>query len=274
MSLTSAPLGEYEAGGRFIEIIVTGESADDAESRAYAAVGLVGLCLGDQAIGDVVFSEPYETRDGRQFGALRAGVTAKVPRIAQSHEKDLLAALLSGFLKKQRTVRAIGIALAWYERGLRSATPLERFFSFLVGLEALVNSYASEHGPTPEASERELAFERIRDKVAGVLDANDVSRLAERFIEPSFGDRARFYAARRGWDTVVYDEIRQLYSLRNQAVHGDPVIIGIDDVRRAHEICVKSLKAELGITVNLAWEQEPKLLGIRVEYELVRSGRP
>ena len=270
VSLTSAPMGEYEASGRFIEVIITGESADAAESRAYAIVGLVGLCLGDQAIGDVVFSEPYETRDGRQFGALRAGVTAKIPRFAQSHEKDLLAASLSGFLNMQRAARAIRIALAWYERGLRSTTPLERFFSFLVGLEVLVNSHASEHGPTPEASERELAFERIRDKVAAMLDASNVNRLAERFIEPSFGDRARFYTERRGWDPGIYEEIRQLYHLRNRAVHGDPVIIGTDDVRRAHKICVKSLKAELGIVGDLGWEHEPKLLGTRLTYELVR----
>ena len=62
-------------------------------------------------------------------------------------------------------------------------------------------------------------------------------------------------------------------------VHGDPVMIGAHDVRRAHEICVKSLKAELGIVVNLEWEQEPNLLGVRVEYKLVKtnsegSGRP
>jgi len=85
VSLTSTPMGEYEATGRFIEIIVSGASADDAESRAHAALGLVGLCLSDQAVGDLVFSEPYETKDGRQFGALRAGVTAKVPRECVYH---------------------------------------------------------------------------------------------------------------------------------------------------------------------------------------------
>ena len=269
VSLISAPMGEYEASGRFIEIIVSGSSADDAESRAHAALGLVGLCLGDQAVGDVVFSEPYETKDGRQFGALRAGVTAKVPRFAQDQEKDLLESLLFRFLDNGRTARARRIALAWYEKAVRSATPLDRFFAMLVALEALINAYAAEHGPLPEVLKREHTFAKIRDHVGGVLDASDVSRLSERFIEPSFGDRARFYMTEHGWNPEVYDEIRQLYNLRNQAVHGDPVLIGTDEVRRAHEMCVKLLKAELHITEDMGWEHEPKILGIRVEYELV-----
>jgi hypothetical protein len=136
----------------------------------------------------------------------------------------------------------------------------------------LVNTYVSENGPTPDVSERELTFARIQDRVAGILEANEVNRLAQRFIEPSFGDRARFYTTMRGWDPEVFQEIRQLYNLRNQAVHGDPVLIGTDEVRRAHEICVKSLKAELGVTEDLGWEHEPKLLGIQIKYELIKSG--
>lgn len=271
VSLTSTPMGEYEATGRFIEIIVSGASADDAESRAHAALGLVGLCLGDQAVGDLVFSEPYETKDGRQFGALRAGVTAKVPRYAQAQEKVLLESLLFQFLENGRAARARRIALAWYEKAVRSATPLDSFFAMLVALEALINAYAAEHGPVPEVLEREHTFAKIRDRVAEVLDAADVSRLSERFTQPSFGDRARFYTTAHGWNSEVYEEIRQLYNLRNQTVHGDPVIIGTDEVRRAREMCVKLLKAELPITEDLGWEHEPKILGLRVEYELVRS---
>lgn len=146
--------------------------------------------------------------------------------------------------------------------------PLERFFAFLIALEVLVNIYVSENGPTPEASQRELAYARIRDNIAGILDADAVDRLTQRFIEPSFGDRARFYTTMHGWGIDVFQEIRQLYSLRNQAVHGDPVIIGTEEVRRAHEICVQSLKADLGVKADLGWEHEPKLLGIQLEYEV------
>jgi hypothetical protein len=92
-----------------------------------------------------------------------------------------------------------------------------------------------------------------------------------RFIEPSFGDRARFYTKTHGWGSEFYDEIRHLYNLRNQAVHGDPVIIGIDEVRRAQAICVKSLKSELGIADDLPWEHEPQLLGIRLTYQRLRK---
>lgn len=116
-----------------------------------------------------------------------------------------------------------------------------------------------------------MAFEAIRAKVSGILNEDDVKRLAEKFIEPSFGDRARFYTTMRGWDLEIDIEIRQLYSLRNQAVHGDPVVIGAQEARRAHEICAKSLKAELGVTEEFLWEHEPKLLGLSIEYELLRS---
>jgi hypothetical protein len=157
-------------------------------------------------------------------------------------------------MRTEKYARAIRIALAWYQRGLSSTTPLERFFSFLVGLEALVNANASEHGPAPESSERAITFEKVRNELAKVLSHNVMSRLAERFIEPSFGDRARFYTKTHGWGSEFYDEIRHLYNLRNQAVHGDPVIIGIDEVRRAQAICVKSLKSELGIADDLPWD--------------------
>ena len=46
VSLVSSPMGEHEAQGKFVEIIVTGDSADSAESRAFSVLGLVGLCLG------------------------------------------------------------------------------------------------------------------------------------------------------------------------------------------------------------------------------------
>ena len=107
----------------------------------------------------------------------------------------------------------------------------------------------------------------------GILNADEARRLAERFIEASFGDRARFYTTMHGWDDEVNEEIRQLYILRNRVVHGDSVIIGTEEVRRAHEMCVKLLKTELGVTVDLGWEHEPKVLGIRVEYELVSRNR-
>ncbi len=77
----------------------------------------------------------------------------------------------------------------------------------------------------------------------------------------------------RGWHLEVYGEIRQLYNLRNQAIHGDPVLIGTQEARRPHEICAKSLKAELGIMENLRWEHEPKLPGLSLEYELLRSSQ-
>ncbi len=109
--MTTPPMGEAEANGRFVEIIAHGNSADEAESRAHATLGLVGLCLGDQAIGEIVFSEPYETQDERQFGALRAGVTAKIPRTAQTEEKNALAEAISALLTEEKTARAICLAL-------------------------------------------------------------------------------------------------------------------------------------------------------------------
>lgn len=48
-------------------------------------------------------------------------------------------------------------------------------------------------------------------------------------------------------------------------------MIGTADMRQAHEMCVKLLKAELEISVELGWEHEPKIFGIRLEYELGSS---
>src|SRR5262245_55137116 len=62
--------GQIEFEGRFIEIVCPGTTSDHAETCAHAMLGFLGLCVGDHAIGDIVFSEAYLGHPGPDAAAL------------------------------------------------------------------------------------------------------------------------------------------------------------------------------------------------------------
>src|SRR5262245_13499443 len=75
-------VGTEDISGRFIDVIAPGDDPEKAELRAQAILGLVALCLGENAIGAIESSEPYEVQDdGTQTGAYRTSV-ARFPRTA------------------------------------------------------------------------------------------------------------------------------------------------------------------------------------------------
>jgi hypothetical protein len=79
VSVEGGGAGTAEAEGRFIEIVAAGEDPAAAESRARTVLGLVALCLGEQAVGEEVFSETWEVTKAGQLGAIDIPVRVPIP---------------------------------------------------------------------------------------------------------------------------------------------------------------------------------------------------
>lgn len=80
--------GTTSAKGRFIEVVTPGKTAQQAEQHAYATLGLLALTLGDNVLGTVIFSEPWETSPRYQRGEA----------VALMRATDALPSLACGFV--------------------------------------------------------------------------------------------------------------------------------------------------------------------------------
>ena len=268
-SIRGQPSGSSTIQGRFVEIVAPGASAEDAEQRAYALLGLAGLAIGDHVIGNVVFSEPYDVRADGQFGQMRIPVTAKLPREAEASELATVDLLLPLVLADSRMSRARSVALRWYERGIRSEGELDKIIAFFIGVESLVNAFAAEYGPLPEVSERSTRYEEVLRILAQSSDPTTSNQLSQRLLQPTLTERFRFYVARHSWNEDVIDTFRRLARLRNDALHGDVAEPTWEDEQAARDLLRNLLKAELGLLGELP--TVPTITRMAVEYRLVGS---
>ncbi|MBI4337966.1 MAG: hypothetical protein HY683_09100 [Chloroflexi bacterium] len=268
LSITGLPVGSAEAEGRFIEVVAPGQSAERAEALAYTVLGLTGVCVGDHAIGEVVFSESYEATQGHQFGTLRIPVVAKFPREAEHAELEVISGTLPVLLQNGRMNRATSLALRWYERGARAGTPLDKFLAYFIGIETILNAYAAEHGPIPEVLDRETRVERILSALQGDFSSEELGLARQRLVESTLTERAKFYVVEHHWNAYLVEKFRLLARLRSNAVHGDATDIDESRVSEAHKFLFGLLKAELCLG-DLAWETLPTISRFDLRYELL-----
>lgn len=269
-SITGDFSGTAEAEGRFIEIVAPGASFQEAEVLAYTVLGFLALCLGNHAVGEVIFSEPYEASQGKQQGALRIPVTARIPREAEDAELDLIDGILPSLLGGDRSRRACALALRWYERGIRTTTPLDKLVSYFIGIEAIINAHAASHDSLlPEARAREERFGPVLERLAGDFDRNTLQQVRQRLVQTTLKERFGFYAIQHGWDNTLVDRFQELARLRNGAFHGDSVDIDEERAGGAKDLLRRLLKTELGLPAEMPWERIPQIGGLEVHYELV-----
>jgi len=269
ISLRGRSSGSSTVQGRFIEIVAPGSSAEDAEQRAFALLGLAALAMGDHAIGNAVFSEPYKVTTDGQFGHMRIPVTARLPREAEDSELATIDLLLPLVLADSRMGRARSVALRWYERGIRSEGELDKIIAFFIGVEALVNAFAAEYGPLPEVSERSKRYGEVLRVLAQSGDPATSNQLAQKLLQPTLAERFRFCAAQHSWNEDIFDTFRRLARIRNDALHGDVAEPTWEDEQAARNLLRDLLKAELGLVGELP--TVPAITRLAVEYRLVGS---
>ena len=269
-SITGESTGSAIAKGRFIEVVAPASSPREAKQAAYSLLGLVSLVMGEQAIGEIIFSEAYEAQPGKQQGGIvQIPIVAKVPRAAPHDETDQISLMAPTLLVGDRLGRARQRALRWYFFGITSSTPEDKLFAFFIGMECLVNACASEYGPIPASTNRQKNYESLLRKGASELDTESLMWLKEKIAEPTLRERAKVYAESRDLDDTWIKECLRVNQCRNEVFHGR--VADVDETVSAtcKRLLVQMIKAELGVVGKLPWEAVPGLgLFLGLSYSL------
>ena len=263
--LVGGKVEQSRGQGRVVEILAQGSSREDAMERAESILGILALILGEQVMGETIFNESYEVTDEREIGLVNIPVRTGFPTLADEQDMIAVDLVLPGVLGTDRLHRARLLALRWYQRGLADIDRSDRFFSHFIGIETLVNTYAAQHGPVPEAEERRSRFWALLSP-SDDLDAEARASAVEALARPTLAERFRFYAASHRWDTTVVDEFRSLARARNDAFHGDPSSIDESTAYEARKLLERMLKAELGILGDLPSDKWPRVFNLGVFY--------
>ncbi len=260
------------ATGRFIEVVAPGDSPDQAELHVRALLGLLALALGQNVLGNTVFSEPWTATPDKQAGAAIA-LGSEFPRQAAGGEFGGLDGLVRQALGTGRIERARLIGLRWYERGFRAAEPLDMLLSFYIGIEALVAACARDNAPLPAEQQRQAENETIVQAVTPLGQAVR-DRVSARIRGTSIREQFEFYAQTHNLGAEDVTNFRNTKDIRDDAVHGDPVAVDMETARKAEQLLRRMLKAELGITEELPWETHPVIYAARLEFSLVDAKTP
>lgn len=271
--IVGGSVGATTVQGRFVEIVAPGASRVAAKERAWGILGLVALAVGDQAIGDTVFSESYEVTDQEQLGQLEIPVSAAIPFQAKESNIDTIDFLLPWILGDERRHRSRTLALRWYQKGLADTDPVDQFFAFFIGMETIVNSFAADHGPLPEVRERHDKFE-AEIKVGPAITTEEKALLLQRLSEATLTERFRFYVQRHGLPKETVGEFRSLNQTRREAFHGSISHIDHGLVSSTRGLLLRLLKADLGLLGKVPAEETPLIRSLGLEYALLDDDRP
>lgn len=272
-TIESSMLGTEVRTGRFIELIVDGTEHDEALSRSSAVAGLLALAFGSSVLGPVVFSEPYDAKEGQpQEGSYELPNYASSPEQVTPIKLDMIDRALEVFESGQDLDRALQLALHWFEKGLRSRTPLDELTCYFVGIEAVLNSFVSAHGPIPELEKRRVHAHELKELLKGKLDKETREYLMNSLQRITTRERFDFYRRKQAWEESLNQQFKDLSDARNSAFHGSPTSVNLDTASQARTLLVQMLKTELALDFTLPWEQGPQMLGARVRYVLQHYG--
>jgi hypothetical protein len=258
--------------GRFVEVVTPGKSAQQAEQHAFATLGLLAVALGQNLLGRIVFSEPWQATPKEQTGvAIATG--AAFARHAAATEVDLVDPLLFRMTVDEPIARARVISLRWYERGLRASAPLDKLLSFFIGVETLVAAFAKNNAPLPVEQARKPEDDKILQLIKK-LGGNVVSRVAQRIRGASLREQFAYYAQAHGLGADATSRFDKSKKVRDSAVHGDAVEVTFDVAGEAEKLLHVMLKAAFGVQGKFAWEDHPVIQEVRMHFALVAADAP
>jgi hypothetical protein len=253
--------------GRFIEVVTPGSSPEQAEDHAFATLGLLALILGPNVLGPVVSSEHWRAEPTGQDGiAIATG--AAFSRHGAASEFELTDELLFRITVDEPLGRARIIALRWYERAQRAEAPLDKLLSFFIGVETLVQAYATLHAPLPIEKQRKGEDDAIVELV-GPLGKKVTDRVARLIRGASIREQFAFFASELklgSEDTSRFDTTKKV---RDSAVHGDAVDVTHKIAGDAEHLLRAMLKAAFEIDGSLGWEADPVIYALQNHFSLV-----
>lgn len=261
-------MGTDQRTGRFIEIVTDGADHADALLRSSAVMGLLGLVFGNSVATEILFSEPYQAESGKpQSGFFEIPNYARQPGTIDATGLGLVDEALGHFTSDPSMGQAVQLSLHWFDRGLRSRTPLDELISYFVSIESILNTFASIRGPIPKQMARRSHAKELKTLLKGKVDGETREHLYRSLQYVSTRDRFSFYRFERrlseNWDR----RFKELLDARNTAFHGSPGSVTGDVAGVAKDLAMTMLKLELGIVEQLGWEKGPKVSGARTHYE-------
>jgi hypothetical protein len=234
--------------GRFIEIVAP-SSEGDPSGLAFSVLGRIAAMLGFNAIGEIAIAEEVEHLPSQDKTAT---IIPFVPNVPSTIDADAFANLDAGLARIHAPTldpeKALGVALRWYERGMRLTSPLDGFLSFFVALEALIRGYTEQYGYLPVERERE---ERYRDVLLGLqqtLNKDTYNRVRDAYVSANLADHVRFYATERGLPPEFMKRFRSINRLRGPLLHGGSSPVTAEQAGVAQLLVEEVIAVELAAT--------------------------
>lgn len=272
VSFETGRIGTVQVEGQFLEITAPGPTPAAAELAAFATLGFLAICLGDHAVGPIVFSTSFDASPERVQCTLRLGLPGLTPwpveevsiPAAEQHVADVRQVLANR--------PPIAIALRWYEQGIRSARPLDQLLGFFVGIEALIIGFCAEHGELPVTRERRERHKEFLEEVAGKVTAADLNSIRSRLLEPSLLDLFRFFAQQHGLDPAAESVFKRVRRARNDVFHGATVEVDSSLAEDARRLLMTLLRIELGIPGSLPWDESSRVGAFTFIFDYAATG--
>lgn len=267
--LESGWIGTERKQGRFIEIVAPGKTADEAEEHTFCILGALAAYLSDQVVGPVLFSERHHNPRG-VGGTLAFGGAGRNPwRAADEALSQIHSALdyFAGDTKRSSLAASVALACRWYEHGVRAETNVDRLLSFFVGIEAIINGFAAEHGPLPIAQQRRRRFRARRRDLLAALDGDEriFNRVFNYLIDATKAERFAFFAEQRGWTAGDIEGFRRVGQIRDGLFHGSAASVSNEEARSAKILLARMLRRELGLPEQTEWDTLPLVFPILAE---------
>jgi hypothetical protein len=246
ISIEGGKGGPITHEGQFIEIICGGIDPDAAELRAHATLGFLAFCIGDQAIGEIVFSEAYHGDPDEQYSAVSATTHHEIPAQLNRSLLDTIASCLPRITTSISEADALALALRWYEHGLTRTSPLDRVISHFVGIEAIIKDYGKRTNLRSSLAplKEDPAFLACIEGFTTATNADALKRLIGGLGNPSNVDRFESYATHHRLGDEWIARFRRLSQIRNQAIHSAEVAASEEDALDAQFLLRLLIKKE------------------------------
>ncbi|MDP9359166.1 MAG: hypothetical protein M3Q71_06080 [Chloroflexota bacterium] len=246
---------------RFVEIVAP-EGAADEDDLAFAILGLLALVVGDAVVGDLVMSDTrefvphlgsteYSVSFMGQGSWLPSSVslTLRLPVLITEEQLDAFDRSLAVLTAKGPLPDKIALALRWYERELRSFSPIDRLLASFVGIEATI-TVISEVNRFQSPIADLLDDDRIPALLQPLVDKHGehkVDRLRKRLVDkrPSMLDRFDFAAGKLGLSSEASARFRSTKNLRDAVMHGSNRPIGHDAATAASGLLAEVIRSTI-----------------------------
>jgi hypothetical protein len=142
-----------------------------------------------------------------------------------------------------------------------------------VGIETILNTYASVHGPIPEIEQRKKDYgSKLKALLTGEVDPDVIGRLQNSLGFASVRDRFSFYVSGRKLEHPSVSKFDSLAGARNSAFHGQPADATPQVAADAAGLLVAILKLELGLEFELPWDAGPTLISSTLYWDFAGYG--